>query len=104
MNKYFFANIIEKVKLTLRLVKDDRVSFWFKLIPISCLVYFIVPIDLLIGPIDDAILFYLGMDVFIEMCPKDIVAEHLADIRGQSVPSSAAPDEDVIDAEFKDKE
>jgi len=104
MNKYFFANIIEKVKLTLRLVKDDRVSFWFKLIPISCLVYFIVPIDLLIGTIDDAILFYLGMDVFIEMCPKDIVAEHLADIRGQSVPSSAAPDEDVIDAEFKDKE
>ena len=104
MNKYFFANIVEKVKLTLRLVKDERVSFWLKLIPISCLVYFIVPMDLLIGPIDDAILFYLGMDVFIEMCPKDIVAEHLADIRGQSVPPSAAPDGDVIDAEFKDKE
>ena len=104
MNKYFFADIVEKVKLTFRLVKDDRVSFWLKLIPISCLVYFIVPMDLLIGPIDDAILMYLGMDVFIEMCPKDLVAEHLADIRGQAVPSSAAPDEDVIDAEFKDKD
>jgi uncharacterized membrane protein YkvA (DUF1232 family) len=104
MNKYFFSDLVEKVKLTYRLLKDSRVSPWYKLIPICCLIYFIVPMDLLIGPIDDAILMYLGMDVFIEMCPKDIVAEHLADIRGQSVPSSAAPDEDVIDAEFKDKD
>jgi uncharacterized membrane protein YkvA (DUF1232 family) len=104
MNKYFFADIVEKVKLTFRLVKDYRVSFWLKLIPISCLVYFIVPMDLLIGPIDDAILMYLGMDVFIEMCPKDIVAEHLAELRGQPVQPPAAPDEDVIDAEFKDKD
>ncbi len=104
MNKYFFADIVEKVKLTYRLVRDSRISFWLKLIPISCLVYFIVPTDLLIGPIDDAILMYLGMDVVIEMCPKDIVAEHLADIQGQPVSPSAAPQEDVIDAEFKDKE
>jgi uncharacterized membrane protein YkvA (DUF1232 family) len=104
MNKQFFSDIVLKFKLTLRLVKDNRVSFWFKLIPISCLVYFIVPMDLLVGPIDDAILFYLGMDVFIEMCPKDIVQEHLADLRGQPVQPPAAPDEDVIDAEFKEKE
>lgn len=102
MNKQFFSEIVLKVKLTLRLVKDQRVSPWLKLIPISCLVYFIVPMDLLVGPIDDAILFYLGMDVFIEFCPKEIVQEHLLALQGQSAPPPVAVDEDVIDAEFKE--
>ncbi len=100
MNKFSFSDIIEKVKLTFRLVQDKRVSIWLKLIPISCLVYFIIPTDLLIGPIDDAIIFYLGMDVFIEFCPKEIVDEHLQAMGAKSTPASQ--EEDVIDAEFKE--
>jgi uncharacterized membrane protein YkvA (DUF1232 family) len=100
MNKFSFSDIIQKVKLTFRLVQDKRVSIWLKLIPISCLVYFIIPTDLLIGPIDDAIIFYLGMDVFIEFCPREIVEEHLQAMVVKSTPASQ--EEDVIDAEFKE--
>lgn len=107
MNNKFFTDILLKVKLTLRLLKDSRVPFYLKLLPVLCLVYLIVPTDILIGPIDDAIVLYLGMDFFIDFCPREVVAEHLRDLRANDT-SSPAPAEqekegDVIDAEFKEK-
>lgn len=99
MNKAFFSEIALKFKLTVRLIKDPRISLWLKLIPAFCLIYLIVPVDILIGPIDDAIVIYLGMDFFIDFCPKDIVEEHLAELQVNAAPSEA---EEIIDAEFKD--
>lgn len=100
MNNYFFSDIIQKFKLTFRLVKDPRVKTWLKLIPLSCLLYLIVPIDLLIGPIDDAIIIYLGMDLFIDLCPKEIVEEHLNEL---NLAGASSPDDEVIDVEFTEK-
>jgi hypothetical protein len=107
MNNKFFGDIVLKAKLTLRLLKDSRVPFYLKLLPVLCLVYLIVPTDILIGPIDDAIVLYLGMDFFIDFCPREVVAEHLRDLRAQDTSAPASPEtpkeEDVIDAEFKEK-
>ena len=100
MNNYFFSDIIQKFKLTFRLVKDPRVKTWLKLIPLSCLLYLIVPIDLLIGPIDDAIIIYLGMDLFIDLCPKEVVDEHLNEL---NLGGASNPDDEVIDVEFTEK-
>ena len=99
MNNYFISEIVLKFKLTVRLIKDKRVSVWLKLIPAFCLFYLISPIDVLVGPIDDAIMIYLGMDLFIEFCPKDVVEEHKLDLQVNTDP---APQEEVIDAEFKE--
>lgn len=99
MDKNFFSEIVRKFKLTLRLVKDQRVSPWLKLIPVFCLIYLIVPIDLLIGPIDDAVVIYFGMDLFIDLCPAEIVREHMRDL---GVDKGTDQGEDVIDAEFKE--
>lgn len=99
MNKDFFSEIALKFKLTVRLMKDPRVSLWLKLIPAFCMFYLIVPVDILIGPIDDAIVIYLGMDLFIDFCPKDVVNEHLSALNINTTPSQ---DEEVIDAEFKE--
>ncbi len=99
MNKTFFSDILFKGKLSLRLLKDARVSLWLKIIPVACLLYLIAPIDLLMGPIDDALIIYLGMDVFIEFCPQELVREHKLALQGTSAPDT---DAEVIEAEFKE--
>ena len=97
----FISDVIFKMKLVIRLIQDDRIDIWVKAIPVFCLIYLVVPIDLLIGPIDDAIVLYFGMDLFISLCPQDIVNEYLMNLKGQSKSSS---NEEVVDVEFKEKE
>lgn len=96
----FIADVITKIRLVIKLIQDDRIDILIKAIPFACLVYLIVPIDLIIGPIDDALVLYLGMDLFINLCPEDIVNEHLEELKGNNSPNV---NEDVIDAEFKEK-
>jgi len=95
----FVSDIILKVRLTINLLKDKRVSPWFKLIPAICLVYLIVPLDFLFGPVDDAVILYLGMDWFISLCPAEIVSEYTKQIKGN--PDKKEPD-DIVDGEFKE--
>jgi uncharacterized membrane protein YkvA (DUF1232 family) len=101
MANYYISEIVLKFKLTLRLVRDSRVSFWLKLIPIFCLIYFVSPVDALVGPIDDAVMIYLGMDLFIHFCPDDVVEEHRLDLQTEAAPVQQE-DEEIIDAEFKE--
>ena len=101
MKKDFFSDIALKFKLTVRLMKDPRVSIWVKLIPAFCLFYLVVPMDILIGPIDDAIVIYIGMDLFVELCPKEVVQEHLAQLKINTAPNESEGEE-IIDAEFKE--
>lgn len=96
----FFSDIVLKIRLTIELLKDKRVDFWLKMIPILCLFYLIMPLDLLIGPIDDAVVLYIGMDFFIELCPEDVVNEHLKKIQHSKSDSNSAS---VVDVEFKNE-
>ena len=101
MGPGFVSDIILKVRLTINLLKDERVSPWYKLIPVLCLVYLVVPLDFLFGPVDDAVILYLGMDWFISLCPADLVKEHTDKIKGNSI-EKKEPDQ-VVDAEFKEE-
>jgi uncharacterized membrane protein YkvA (DUF1232 family) len=65
-----------RLKLILRLMRDSRVSPLLKLLPVGTLAYWVMPIDLAIGPIDDAVLIWLGTVLFVELCPPEIVKEH----------------------------
>ena len=100
MSGGFISDVILKIRLIMKLLQDDRVDLWLKAIPVLCLVYLIVPIDLLIGPIDDAVVLYFGMDTFIKLCPPEIVKQYLRELEGQE---NSQPQEDIIDGEFKDK-
>ncbi len=97
----FFHDLLLKVRLTIKLVQDDRIDLMIRAIPILCLVYLIVPIDLLIGPIDDALVIYFGMDFFISLCPREIVESYLLEIQGAGQVDQ--PDASIIDAEFTEK-
>lgn len=78
-----------RLKLILRLMADRRVNPLLKLLPVGTLAYLIVP-DLVIGPIDDAVVIWLGSVLFVELCPPQIVQEHMDSLRS------------VVDAEWRD--
>ncbi|MEI7987759.1 MAG: YkvA family protein [Chloroflexota bacterium] len=111
----FFQDTMTYIKLIGRLMADKRISPVLKLLPISSLIYFISPIDLMIGPLDDAAIVGLALYFFIEFCPKEVVDEHLKALENvtsnipqgfQSSNPSEKPiqEEDIIEAEFHDKE
>jgi uncharacterized membrane protein YkvA (DUF1232 family) len=54
---------------------DLRINPLIKLLPIGALGYWIIP-DPAIGPIDDALVLWLGTTLFVELCPEEIVREH----------------------------
>jgi len=71
-----FQGLANRIKLILRLMGDSRVSPLLKVIPVASLVYLVFP-DLAPGPIDDALIIWLSTYLFVELCPPDVVQEHL---------------------------
>ncbi len=107
----FIDGLVIRIKLILRLMGDRRVSPILKLIPIASLVYLVLP-DIP-GPFDDAAVLWLGSYLFVQLCPPDVVQEHMAKLKrtvhsewyeAAPKPEREAPkDEDVIDGEFRDE-
>jgi uncharacterized membrane protein YkvA (DUF1232 family) len=64
----------------MRLYRDARIPGWLKLAGVAGAVLIISPLDVfsdipLLGPIDDIALLIMFAQMFIGMCPPDIVAE-----------------------------
>jgi hypothetical protein len=112
-----FNEFTNYFKLVVRLMVDKRVNPLLKLLPIGTLVYFVVP-DIVPGPIDDAVIVWLGTYMFVELCPPDVVQEH-SEALDRVVPgewhdsqdsiveeeNKSVDEEDrIVDAEFWDKE
>jgi hypothetical protein len=90
------------IKLILRLMGDPRVSLFLKVLPVGSLIYLIFP-DLVPGPLDDAFVIWLGSYLFVELCPPQVVQEHMTALK-QVVPGQwrdAQPsDNEIIDADY----
>jgi len=77
------SEVVREARLTWYLLTDGRVSSGVKMIPLATLLYILSPIDLLpdpilgLGQLDDLAALILGVKIFIEMCPREIVREHL---------------------------
>ena len=99
----FFKDILLKFRLMLHLIGDKRVDMLLKLIPIGTLIYLVMPLDFLFGPIDDAVVIYAGMELFIQLCPQEVVSEYMLVLKGSSSSDKSA-EQNVIDADFKNKE
>ena len=96
-------DFILRIKLILRLIGDRRVNPWLKVIPVAGLAYLISPFDLIpdimlpvIGELDDAAILWLTNYLFIELCPPEIVNEH---VKALSANISRDEDDDIIEAE-----
>lgn len=96
-------NILNQLKLIFRLMGDRRVSFFAKLIPVGTLIYLVSPVDAIsipvIGVVDDAALLWLGSYIFTELCPPEVVAEHMKSLASNL---QSGNDDDVVDAETTD--
>lgn len=97
-------NMVNQLKLIFRLLGDRRVSFLAKLVPLGAFAYLIMPADLapnvvlpVIGMVDDAAILWLGTYIFTELCPPEVVAEHMKALAGNMDPKNA--NEDVVDGE-----
>jgi uncharacterized membrane protein YkvA (DUF1232 family) len=98
-------DFVLRLKLITRLMVDRRVSFFLKLLPLASVAYLFWPIDLIpgivfpvIGVLDDAAILWIGMSLFVELCPPNVVEEYT-----QELSSNLDNNEgDVVDAEATD--
>lgn len=71
------------LRLFWRLLRDNRVPLWPKLLLVLVLAYIIAPVDFLpdflvgFGQLDDLVVVFLGLQAFIRLCPREIVREHV---------------------------
>ena len=96
-------DLVMRVRLILRLLGDRRVSPWLKIIPIAGLLYLISPFDLIpdialpvLGELDDAAVLWLTNYLFVELCPPNVVQEH---VQALTAAASRSLDDDVVDAD-----
>ena len=103
-------DLVMRIKLVMRLIGDSRVNIFLKFLPLASLAYLFWPADLapglvlpIIGALDDAAILWLGSYLFVELCPPEVVQEHLenlrkerqrADIEGEIVEGEAIDIED----------
>jgi uncharacterized membrane protein YkvA (DUF1232 family) len=99
MGGNFFASAWLRFRLMLRLLQDNRINTWLKIIPLFSLVYLVLPLDIP-GPIDDALVFWFGMELFIELCPQDVVKELMLGLTKKEDGISHEKKETIIDADF----
>jgi len=100
-----FRPAITRFKLIMRLMGDRRVSAWAKLIPIGALVYLVSPIDLIMGipgiaALDDAAILWFGSSLFVDLCPPNVVNEHMQELTSNLDDDS----DDIVDAETTDSD
>jgi len=79
----FFYHLPNFLKLFWRLLLDGRVPPRLKLPLILLLFYVFSPIDLIpdfllgLGQVDDLVVVFLGLQLFVRLCPPEVVREHV---------------------------
>lgn len=90
-NLNFFRNLILQARLVWLLMIDPRVPVWVKALPVGSLIYLITPFDFdfvpVLGYADDLVVLALGFRLFIDMCPAEVVEEHMQSLTGHSARS-----------------
>ena len=86
----FLGELWQQVRLVFQLIKDREVPIYLKILPFLGIIYTLFPIDIItdvipvLGQLDDLTILLIGAKVFIEMAPQQVVARHLAAMRGEA--------------------
>lgn len=110
----WIQDAVRQFRLAWRLFWDQRVPVWTKLIPPVALGYVLFPFDIItdlapgLGQLDDIAVVLIGLKLFIELSPPDVVREHLralgARIQEWRVEEEAGGPPVVIEGEYALKE
>jgi len=118
----WIREILQQAKLAYYLMIDPRVNPLAKLIPIAAAAYLVLPIEPtdvipVLGQIDDVGIMLIGLRIFFELAPPEVVHEHLKRlaqaVRGDwdvlnkdapSPPPAPTNEGDVVDGTFRKDE
>ena len=94
------ASIIRNARLVWRLLRDPDVSAWLKTIPLASWLYLLFPFDFIpdlalgLGQLDDIAIVLLGLKLFIELSPQEVVRRHLREMSSVSGSYRVVDDEE----------
>ncbi len=71
--------LVVEARLIWRLIRDRRVPLYWKLIPAAVVGYLLIPFNIL-APLDDIAITWIGLAIFVEVCPPEVVAEQRAEL------------------------
>jgi uncharacterized membrane protein YkvA (DUF1232 family) len=82
LNDNVFRAFLRQLRLGWHLFLDPRVNWMAKALPIISAIYVISPVDLIpaipvLSSMDDLAVAFLGLKLFIEFSPPEVVQEHL---------------------------
>jgi uncharacterized membrane protein YkvA (DUF1232 family) len=108
----WIKDVARQARLAWRLFWDRRVPLWTKLIPPVALGYVLFPLDIIpdvvpaLGQLDDVAVVLIGVKLFIELSPPDVVHEHLRALGARIKEWRAVEDEEgessvVIEGEYE---
>jgi uncharacterized membrane protein YkvA (DUF1232 family) len=108
----WIKDVARQARLAWRLFWDQRVPLWTKLIPPVALGYVFFPLDIIpdvvpgLGQLDDVAVLLIGVKLFIELSPPDVVHEHLRALGARIKEWRAVEDEEgessvVIEGEYE---
>jgi uncharacterized membrane protein YkvA (DUF1232 family) len=94
---------VQRLKLIGRLMADSRVSIFLKVLPLASLGYLVLPADLIpvvpfLSALDDVAILWIGSTLFVEMCPDDVVKEHMQAL-GSNLDDTSG---DIVDVDATD--
>ena len=94
------ASIIKNARLVWRLLRDPSVPAVLKTIPPATLLYLLFPVDFIpdlalgLGQLDDIAIILLGLKLFIELSPQEVVRRHLREMSSVSASYRVVDDEE----------
>ncbi|HTP07897.1 MAG TPA: YkvA family protein [Anaerolineae bacterium] len=85
----FWMNLFNSFRIAWKLMWDNQVPIAAKIVPVLTILYVLSPIDFIpdflvgLGQLDDLAILILGVQAFIAVSPKDVVARIRAEIEGR---------------------
>ena len=90
--------ILREARLAWRLWRDRRVPAWIKGVPLLSLLYIVWPLDFLadpllgLGQLDDLGVILLGLTLFINLAPRELVEMYRGETGGRAAPKEEQTD------------
>lgn len=98
------GSLLRELQIIWRLLQDDQVSPWLKLVPLLSLVYLVWPLDLVadpalgLGQLDDLLVIIMGILILRYLCPKTSIVK-----AGESRPNAEPPngEKEIVEADYR---
>ncbi|MCS7259860.1 MAG: DUF1232 domain-containing protein [Anaerolineae bacterium] len=98
------TRLLREIFLIVRLMFDHRVPLWVKFIPLLTVLYILSPIDLSpdpilgLGQLDDTLTLLIALNLFLALCPREVVEQLRHGFKRKNAPDSEA---EVIDTTYR---